>query len=144
MIHVSVQWSILRNNRAIYQTWYEFWSKCYDKALQIHMTMSKWTKNDWYCARRTFVITLSLAIQSRIRYQTPMSRTRCVTGRRWKVSSFFASNRISSMLFNKAKNGANGKAATKIVTKPYCRTEWRMKNIYQPVPSIISSYIQQW
>lgn len=70
----------------------------------------------------TFVITLSLPMQSRIRYHTPISRTRCDTGRLWWVNSFFASSRISKILFSRAKNGASGKAATKMVTKPYCKT----------------------
>lgn len=32
------------------------------------------------------------------------------------------------MLFNRANSGANGKAATNIVTKPYCKTEIRGKH----------------
>lgn len=52
-----------------------------------------------------------------------MFRTRCPTGRRYNVKSFRASNRISKILLINAKNGARGKAATKIVTNPYCKTE---------------------
>lgn len=52
----------------------------------------------------------------------PMSLTRCPTGLLYIVSNFFASNLISKTLFNNAKNGANGNAATKIVTNPYCST----------------------
>lgn len=37
-------------------------------------------------------------------------------------ANFFAAKRISKILFISAKNGAKGKAATKIVTNPYCIT----------------------
>lgn len=76
-------------------------------------------------------MTDSFPMESRMRYQTPMSRTLCVTGLRKYVSSFLASRRISRMLFSRAKNGASGKAETKIVTNPYCKTKQRN-------PSIIS------
>jgi hemerythrin superfamily protein len=33
------------------------------------------------------------------------------------------------MLFSRAKNGASGKAETKIVTNPYCKTEQRNLSI---------------
>ena len=38
-------------------------------------------------------------------------------------TSLFASSRISTQLFSKANNGAIGKAATKIVIKPNCKTK---------------------
>lgn len=71
----------------------------------------------------TLVMTDILEIESRILYHIPISVTRCPTGRRNITNNFFASNRISRTLFNKAKNGASGKAATKIVTNPYCNTK---------------------
>jgi hypothetical protein len=33
------------------------------------------------------------------------------------------------MLFSRAKNGASGKAETKIVTNPYCKTKQRTLSI---------------
>jgi hypothetical protein len=39
-------------------------------------------------------------------------------------TSLFASSRISIQLFNNANNGAIGKAATKIVIKPNCKTKF--------------------
>lgn len=38
-------------------------------------------------------------------------------------TSFFASKRISTQLFSSANNGAIGKAATKIVINPNCKTK---------------------
>lgn len=70
----------------------------------------------------TLVITDNLEMESKIRYHMPISVTRCPTGLLYIVNNFFASNRISKTLFNNAKNGANGNAATKIVTNPYCNT----------------------
>lgn len=61
-------------------------------------------------------------MESRMRYHMPMSLTRCPTGLLYMVNNFFASNLISKTLFSNAKNGANGNAATKIVTNPYCST----------------------
>lgn len=61
-------------------------------------------------------------MESRMRYHMPMFVTRCPTGRLYNVTNFLASNLISKMLFSNAKNGASGKAATKIVTNPYCST----------------------
>lgn len=52
----------------------------------------------------------------------PISLTRCPTGLLYMVNNFFASNLVSKILFSNAKNGANGNAATKIVTNPYCST----------------------
>lgn len=57
-----------------------------------------------------------------MRYHMPISLTRCPTGLLYMVNNFFASNLISKTLFNNAKNGAKGNAATKIVTNPYCST----------------------
>lgn len=41
--------------------------------------------------------------------------------RHW-VTNLYASSLISMILFNKAKRGASGKAATKMVVKPNCKT----------------------
>lgn len=68
-------------------------------------------------------MTDNLEMESRMRYQIPISLTRCPTGLLYMVSNFFASNLISKTLFNSAKNGAKGNAATKIVTNPYCSTK---------------------
>lgn len=76
-------------------------------------------------------MTDSFEMESKILYQMPISRTLCTTGRRYIVISFFASSRISRILFNKAKNGANGKAAANIVTKPYCKTIKKKKKIFK-------------
>ena len=57
-----------------------------------------------------------------IPYQAPMSSLRSARGRLACVTILYASSLISAMLFNKAHNGANGKAATNSVTKPYCKT----------------------
>lgn len=59
----------------------------------------------------------------RIPYQAPMSSTRSDNGRLAWVTILKASSRISAILFNSANSGANGKAATNNVTKPYCRTK---------------------
>lgn len=61
-------------------------------------------------------------MESRMRYHMPISITRCPTGLLYITNNFLASNRISKILFNNAKKGANGNAATKIVTNPYCST----------------------
>jgi len=50
--------------------------------------------------------------------------------------SFFASSRISIQLFNSANNGAIGKAATKIVIKPNCRTKSNSLSIEFEIPRL--------
>ena len=71
----------------------------------------------------------------------PISLTRCPTGLLYRVSNFFASSLISKILFNNAKNGANGNAATKIVTNPYCRTVKKNFNYVYPVILIIYYFV---
>lgn len=77
-------------------------------------------------------------MESRMRYHMPISLTRCPTGLLYRVNNFFASNLISKTLFNNAKNGANGNAATKIVTNPYCST---LRKIFSYIPSYIRNKI---
>lgn len=54
--------------------------------------------------------------------QTPMFCARSATGRRYSHTNLWASRRISTQLFRRAKSGARGNAATKIVMKPNWRT----------------------
>lgn len=51
-----------------------------------------------------------------------MSVARAGKGLRHWVTNLYASSLISMILFNKAKRGARGKAATKMVVKPNCKT----------------------
>lgn len=51
-----------------------------------------------------------------------MSVARAGRGLLHWVTNLYASNLISMILFNKAKRGARGKAATKMVVKPNCKT----------------------
>ena len=60
---------------------------------------------------------------AKIPYHAPISSARSAAGLLKLWIKFTASRRISTILFNKAKNGANGKAATNIVTNPYCSTK---------------------
>lgn len=82
-------------------------------------------------------MTDNLEMESRMRYHMPISPTRCPTGLLYMVNNFFASNLISKMLFSNAKNGANGNAATNIVTNPYCSTT--KKKINNTLKKIFSS-----
>lgn len=52
----------------------------------------------------------------------PMSVARAGRGLRHWVTNLYASSLISMILFNNAKRGARGKAATKMVVKPNCKT----------------------
>lgn len=55
----------------------------------------------------------------KIPYHAPISSTRSPSGLLACDTNLYASKRISKMLFINANNGANGKAATNNVTKPY-------------------------
>ena len=66
----------------------------------------------------TLLMTAIFAIADNILNQIPMSCALCATGRRKSHTILSESMRISKMLLARAKNGARGKAATKIVTKP--------------------------
>jgi len=70
------------------------------------------------CGKLTFEITAILATASNILYQMPKSCARYAIGLLVSHRSIVESIRISKMLFASAKNGANGKAATKMVMKP--------------------------
>ena len=78
----------------------------------------------------TFEITAILATASNILNQIPKSCARCAIGLLFSQSIIVESIRISKMLFARAKNGANGKAATKMVMKPNWITEKRTKGKY--------------
>ena len=67
-------------------------------------------------------MTAILAIESNMLNQMPMSCALSAIGRRTSLMNLSESIRISKMLFAKAKNGARGKAATKIVMNPNCMT----------------------
>ena len=73
-------------------------------------------------SRLTFVMTAKCAIMSRILNQMPMFSARSATARRVSQTNFCASSRISTQLLSSAKKGARGKAATKMVMKPNCKT----------------------
>ena len=53
---------------------------------------------------------------------TPIFGTLTPTGLLYEHTNFRASNLISKILLSKANRGARGNAATKIVTKPNCKT----------------------
>ena len=74
----------------------------------------------------TLVITANCANMSNILHQIPMFSARSATALRVSQINFCASNRISTQLLSRAKNGARGKAATKIVMKPNCSTEMKI------------------
>jgi hypothetical protein len=74
----------------------------------------------------TLVITANCANMSNILHQIPMFSARSATALRVSQINFCASNRISTQLLSRAKKGARGKAATKIVMKPNCSTEMKI------------------
>ena len=71
----------------------------------------------------TLLITAILVIASRILNQIPISCARSATGLLRSDTILSESMRISKMLFARAKNGARGNAATKIVMNPNWITE---------------------
>ena len=71
----------------------------------------------------TFVITANWANMSSILNQIPIFSALSATARLVAQINFWASNRISNQLLRRAKNGASGKAATKMVMKPNWRTK---------------------
>lgn len=58
----------------------------------------------------------------KLMFNSPISLAWEGRGRRHWVTNLYASKRISMTLFSSAKRGARGKAATKMVVKPNCRT----------------------
>ena len=66
----------------------------------------------------TFEITAIFATASSMLNHIPKSCARSAIGRLVSHISLFESIRISKILFASAKNGASGKAATKMVMKP--------------------------
>ena len=75
----------------------------------------------------TLEMTAIFATASNILNQMPKSCARSAIGLLVSQISLFESIRISKMLFARAKNGANGKAATKMVIKPNWITKKRIK-----------------
>jgi hypothetical protein len=73
-------------------------------------------------------MTANWANMSRILNHIPIFSALSATARRVSQTNFWASIRISTQLLSRAKNGASGKAATKMVMKPNCKTEI-VKNI---------------
>lgn len=82
---------------------------------------------------------------------SPMSVALAGIGLLHCVTNLYASSLISIILLSKASKGANGKAATKIVVKPNCRTRKKVhmvrnkktgKQIYLPSKET-SSFLSQ-
>ena len=70
-------------------------------------------------------MTAIFATADKILNQIPMSWARWATGRRRSHTILSESMRISKMLLARAKNGAKGNAATKIVMKPnWITVDW--------------------
>ena len=69
-------------------------------------------------------------------YDLPILAALAAMGRLSCVTNLLASPLISITLFNSAKAGANGKAATKIVTNPNCNT--KIEIYYQYFTRILS------
>ena len=72
--------------------------------------------------RLTLLTTAILATVSRMLNQIPISCALSAIGRRTSQMKLSESMRISKMLLARAKNGARGNAATKMVMKPNCIT----------------------
>lgn len=73
--------------------------------------------------RVTLLSTAVWVMNCRMENQMPMSWARSTTGRRYSVTNFWASKRISIQLLMRAKRGARGHAATKMVMNPNWSTE---------------------
>lgn len=70
----------------------------------------------------TLLMTARCVRPARMWNQMPMSWARSATGRRYSHTNLRASRRISTQLLSRAKSGASGQAATKMVTNPNCST----------------------
>lgn len=73
----------------------------------------------------TLLMTARCVRPARMWNQMPMSWARSATGRRYSHTNLRASRRISTQLLSRAKSGASGQAATKMVTNPNCSTAGR-------------------
>lgn len=71
-----------------------------------------------FCFLQTFVTQEILDTIYKTLYHIPISFDCAALGLLITVTNLFASDRISIMLLSNANKGANGKAATKSVTKP--------------------------
>lgn len=101
----------------------------------------------------TLVMTANCANMSRILNQIPIFSALSATALLVSQTNFWASNLISTQLLRRAKNGAKGKAATKMVIKPNWRT-WqtnininiihelsKKKHFTDPFPSILEKVL---
>ena len=94
-------------------------------------------------------MTANWASISRILNQIPIFSALSATALRVSQTNFWASSRISTQLLRRAKSGARGKAATKIVMNPNWRTEKlsvlsfisSKTNVY-PFPSILGRVLR--
>lgn len=84
----------------------------------------------------TFAMTDRCDRASRMLNQTPMFWARSATGRRYSHTNLWASRRTSTQLLRRAKSGAKGNAATKMVMKPNWSTaaqeviKWSVITVY--------------
>ena len=94
----------------------------------------------------TLLMTARCASNSRMLNHIPMSWALSATTRLVSQTNFWASKRISTQLFRRAKSGARGKAATKIVMKPNWSTEMKIEwNIYFKKFSVKEiSFLEYW
>lgn len=74
--------------------------------------------------------------------QMPMSWARSTTGRRYSVTNFWASKRISTQLLTRAKRGARGQAATKMVMKPNWITDENKEDVQKSLQQLNHIYIK--
>lgn len=81
--------------------------------------------------RLTFAMTDMCDRISKMFNHTPMFWARSATGRWYSHTNLCASRRISTQLLRRAKSGARGNAATKMVMKPNWRTAeaWQRFNL---------------
>lgn len=85
-----------------------------------------------------------MASVAKVHMYLPMVALREAIGRLSCVVNLSASVRISSMLFIKAKRGASGKAATKIVTKPNWITERSTGTCHNHTRTVEHHYISRY
>lgn len=84
----------------------------------IKKEISIWSGVDVTFSRLTLQMTDSFESTCRMLNQTPMFWARSATGRRYSHTNLCASRRISTQLLRRAKSGARGNAATKMVINP--------------------------
>ena len=98
--------------------------QCFPKAKKISSVLFYLGMNsDVKAITKEFTHTATQLIVRRINSHTPIPCARSATGLRKFTKKLIASMRSSTMLLMSANNGASGKAATNIVTKPNWMTE---------------------